>query len=120
MQRRAFVIALVIGTVLQVAMVVAGHFGRDIQNFYMWGGLGFSLVAGIIYGRLSLGAWLPALLLGGVAGAVCGLIGIFISYILGDVPAELMLFGTIGSLVSGAFGGAVGKLTTGLRANASA
>jgi hypothetical protein len=45
-----------------------------------------------------------------VAGAVCALIGIFVSYVLGDVPASLLALGTVSSAVTGAFGGWVGRL----------
>jgi hypothetical protein len=48
--------------------------------------------------------------MGGVlAGAICALIGIAVSYFLKDVPASLMLLGTLSSAVTGAIGGWLGS-----------
>ena len=42
---------------------------------------------------------------GAIAGAACALIGIVISYLLGDVTAAVIAFGTLSSAVTGAIGG---------------
>ncbi|MEO5902967.1 MAG: hypothetical protein ABIQ55_03035, partial [Gemmatimonadaceae bacterium] len=47
---------------------------------------------------------------GAIAGGICALIGILISHLLGDVPASLLLLGTVSSIVTGAIGGAIGKV----------
>jgi hypothetical protein len=57
--------------------------------------------------------WSADLLGGAVAGGVCALLGIAASAILGDVPPSLLLLGTVSSVVTGAIGGAVGKLIFG-------
>ena len=49
---RALVLATVVGTILQVAMVVAGHSNKSIAALFAVGGMGFSLVAGLIYAYL--------------------------------------------------------------------
>jgi hypothetical protein len=46
---RALVLATVIGTVLQVIMVVAGHSNKSIAALFAVGGMGISLVAGVLY-----------------------------------------------------------------------
>jgi hypothetical protein len=46
---------------------------------------------------------------GTIAGAVCALLGILVSFLLGDVPATLLALGTISSAVTGAIGGAIGR-----------
>jgi hypothetical protein len=108
---RAVAVATIIGTVLQVVMVLAGHSNKSIAGLFAVGGMSFSLVAGLAYAMLARGGPTSSLIIGGmVAGAVCALIGIFISYRLGDVPATLMLLGTVSSAVTGALGGWVGKL----------
>ena len=110
MNSRALVLATLFGTILQVGMVVAGHSNNSIAALFAVGGMGFSLVAGVIYAYLARGGSTSSLALGGlVAGALCAVIGIFVSYLLGDVPASLLVLGTVSSAVTGAIGGAVGR-----------
>jgi hypothetical protein len=45
-----------------------------------------------------------------VAGGVCAFVGILVSYLLGDVAAAVLGFGTASSAVTGAIGGLVGKV----------
>ena len=107
---RALLIATIVGTVLQVAMVVAGHSNKSIAGMFAVGGMGFSLVAGIIYAVTARAGTTGSLAIGGlVAGALCAFIGIFVSYMLHDVPMSLLALGTISSAVTGAIGGAIGK-----------
>jgi hypothetical protein len=107
---RALAIATVVGTVLQIVMVVAGHSNKSIANLFAVGGMGFSLIAGLVYAVLARGGATSALVIGGaVAGAVCAFIGIFVSYMLHDVPVTLLALGTISSAVTGAIGGLIGK-----------
>lgn len=111
--QRALVIATAIGTVAQLAMVVAGHTNPAVAATYAVGGMGFSLLAGIIYAWLARAnaSTLGALASGGaLAGGICAFLGILVSRILGDVPTSLLLLGTISSVVTGAIGGALGKL----------
>ena len=107
---RALLLATAVGTVLQVAMVVAGHSNRKIAGLFAVGGMGLSLIAGLLYAASARGATTSSLVVGGmVAGAVCALIGIFVSYRLGDVPVSLLALGTISSAVTGALGGWLGR-----------
>ena len=108
---RALVIATVLGTVLQVAMVVAGHSNKSVANLFAVGGMGFSLVAGLVYAIVARGGATSSLAIGGlIAGALGALIGIFVSYMLHDVPVTLLALGTVSSAVTGAIGGLLGKL----------
>jgi hypothetical protein len=110
MNTRALVIATIVGTVLQVAMVVCGHVSPSIQKLFAVGGMGFSLIAGVVYTVLAGGASAGSLAVGGaVAGGICAFIGILISHLLGDVPTSLLLLGTVSSIVTGAIGGWVAK-----------
>ena len=107
---RALLIATMVGTVLQVVMVVAGHSNKSIANMFAVGGMGFSLVAGIIYAVTARSGTTLSLAIGGlVAGGLCALIGIVISYMLHDVTASILAIGTLSSAVTGAIGGAIGK-----------
>jgi hypothetical protein len=102
--------ATLIGTVLQVAMVVAGHFDPYIAlHVFMFGGMAISAIAGLVYGRGAAGM-AGAALGGAIAGGVCALIGIAVSVALGDTAAMILAFGTLSSAVTGAIGGVVGRL----------
>jgi hypothetical protein len=108
---RALRLAAVLGTVLQVAMVLIGHTSPAVAALYAVGGMGISLLAGLAYAHWARGASASAATVGGlVAGALCAFIGILVSYLLGDVPASLLALGTISSAVTGAFGGWAGRM----------
>jgi hypothetical protein len=94
-------------TVLQILMVVAGHFNEFIRiNGFAVGGMSISLVLGGLCAIRSAGAMSQALLHGGIVGGISAFLGIGVSLALGDVPATLLLLGTSGSLVAGLIGGA--------------
>ena len=112
--RSALLRATLVGTVLQLAMVLSGHYNASIANLFAVLGMTISLVAGLLF---ALWAKLPtvgASAVGGlVAGGICALVGIVVSYALGDVPAMIIAFGTVSSAVTGAVGGAVGRALAG-------
>ena len=110
MNTRALIIATVVGTILQVCMVVLGHSNQSVKNLFAIGGMGFSLIAGIVYAIVAGGGTAGSLALGGaIAGGICAFLGILVSHLLGDVPATLLVLGTISSIVTGAIGGWLGK-----------
>ncbi|HEX4295965.1 MAG TPA: hypothetical protein VHZ29_17655 [Rhizomicrobium sp.] len=111
--------ALLAGTVLQVAMVVAGHFEPFVAlHVFALGGMAISLLAGLLYGRAA-AAYGGAALGGAIAGGGCALIGIALSVLMGDTQAMVLAIGTVSSAVTGAIGGALGRLIFG-NATASA
>ncbi len=101
--------ATAIGTALQVAMVVAGHFIPVVRDYgFAIGGMGISALAGWL--ATAPGARLaPALGSGAFAGGVCAALGIGVSVLLGDVPPSLLLLGTGSSLVTGMIGAAISR-----------
>ena len=108
---RALGLATVVGTILQVAMVLLGHTAPAVASLFAVGGMGISLLAGLAYAYWARESRASSAAAGGaIAGAACALIGIFVSYLLGDVPASLLALGTISSAVTGAVGGVVGRL----------
>ena len=103
-----------VGTLLQLAMVIAGHFIPAIaQHGFAIGGMIISAIAGFLYSRGDRSSWAQALVGGGVVGGGCALIGIAVSTALGDVPAFILLLGTGSSMVTGCLGAAIGKVATG-------
>lgn len=107
--------ATALGTLLQTAMVLAGHSVPAVAQLFAVLGMTLSLVAGVAYalwaragGQRTAGRWAAAG--GAIAGGACGLIGIAISFALGDVPAPVLGFGTAASAVTGALGGVAGAV----------
>jgi hypothetical protein len=90
---------------------VSGHYNKSIANLFAVLGMTISLVAGLLFALWARQPTLGSSALGGlIAGGVCALIGIIVSYALGDVPPMIIAFGTLSSAVTGAIGGAVGHL----------
>ncbi|HEY1313055.1 MAG TPA: hypothetical protein VGE92_04220 [Steroidobacteraceae bacterium] len=110
MNTQPLVTATLIGTILQIGMVLAGHWIPAVQGAFMFGGLGLSCIAGAIYELRARGSWGGAAVGGVIAGGVSALAGIAVSWLLGDVPATLLLLGTSGSAVTGLLGGVAARL----------
>lgn len=110
MNRKALINAVVVGTIGQLAMVLAGHWVAGIQPLYPILGTLISLVAGVLYARTVKGSWGDSLLGGALAGGLCALIGIAVSVLLKDTETNILLFGTGASAFGGVIGGAIGKL----------
>jgi hypothetical protein len=109
MNRQTLIKATLIGLVLQLIMVVSGHFVPPIKECFGIVGMLISLLAGVIYVRTTRGSWGDSLLGGALAGGICALLGIAVSFALGDVDAGVLIYGTLGSAVAGLIGGAIAK-----------
>ncbi len=102
--------ATVVGTILQVAMVVAGHYIPAVKEQFALGGMSISAVAGFLATRGVAGASVAGAAKGGViAGGVSAFLGILVSTLLKDVPSSVLGFGTAGSAVTGVIGGLLGR-----------
>ena len=110
MDRTLLVRTTAIGTVVQLAMIGAGHFAPVIRDHvFAIGGMLISLLAGLLYAWQALGGWGPSLGGGAIVGGVFAAIGIAASVALGDTAAAVLGFGTVASVISGLVGGAVGR-----------
>jgi hypothetical protein len=108
--RRGLIMATAIGTVAQIVMVVVGHSSPAVAQMFAVGGMGISLLAGLGYTLTTPTPTASSAVLGGaIAGGVCALIGIAVSFALKDVPAFLLAAGTLSSAFTGAIGGALGR-----------
>jgi hypothetical protein len=100
-----------IGTGLQLAMVIAGHFNPSVAHLFAPGGMTISALAGALAALASRPASLgSAAGRGAAAGGISAFVGILVSYLLGDVSPAVLGFGTASSAVTGALGGLVGKV----------
>lgn len=108
--RSALFQATTIGTVVQLAMVIVGHFVAAVAALFGPLGMLISLAAGLLYAaRAKTSGYGAAALGGAVAGGACALIGVVVSFALGDVTATILALGTLSSAVTGAIGGTIGR-----------
>lgn len=99
---------IIVGTVLQLAMILVGHFNEFVRmNVFAVGGVTISLVVGALYGATSAASAKEGALGGAVVGGACALIGIVVSVLLGDTEPLILVVGTVSSSVTGLIGGAV-------------
>ena len=109
-QRTELVKATALGTVLQLGMVLTGHWLPSVAQLFALVGVTISFVAGLAFTTWARPEGLGVAAGGGaVAGGVCALLGIAVSLLLGDVTASVLVFGTVGSSVTGALGGVAGR-----------
>ncbi|HKU60352.1 MAG TPA: hypothetical protein VJQ44_03975 [Gemmatimonadales bacterium] len=109
-QSTALLKSTALGTLLQLIMVIVGHFATGIAGAFAEGGMAIAGVTGLLYsiwgGKDSLGG---AALGGAAAGGLSAFLGILVSHFMGDAPVALLHVGTAGSAVTGAIGGMVGR-----------
>lgn len=98
----------VIGTLLQLAMILGGHFDEFIRNnVFAIGGMLISMFAGAMWARMHARGKRAASLGGSLVGGGCALVGIAVSVVLGDTEAMILAIGTVSSMVTGAIGGVI-------------
>ena len=101
--------ATLTGTVLQVIMVVLGHYVPAIAQSYPIVGTLIGGITGFLFGKWAGRPGRGASASGGaLAGGVAGLLGSAVSYGLGDVPGQTIGVATLSTIVAGLIGGAVG------------
>jgi hypothetical protein len=111
MNKLALLSAIFLGTFLQLAMVIAGHFIAFIRaDVFALGGMAISLFAGLYFGLRAGGNWSGRLWGGAAAGGLCAFIGIAVSVLLGDTALAILVIGTASSAITGLIGGALSKL----------
>jgi hypothetical protein len=99
---------VIIATILQVAMVVAGHFNEFVLlNLSAILGVGIPLVVAFFYGRHVVSGK-TAMWGGVVIGFVGAFVGIALAILMGDQTAALLAFGPASSAVTGVIGAAAG------------
>jgi hypothetical protein len=99
------------GTVMQVLMVVVGHFLPDTQAWlFPIGGTLIGFITGWLAGHGSLGSAGGRATNGGIAGGVAGALGSLVSTALGDVPLGNIAIAGGSTLVAGAIGGVLSRV----------
>ena len=99
---------IAIGTVLQLAMVLTGNQVAAVAALFGPVGVLISLAVGLLWAREAARGYGHGAGGGAFVGGGCALLGIVVSWLLGDVTASILLLGTVSSAVTGALGGLVG------------
>jgi hypothetical protein len=108
----AFRTATIVGTVLQLAMVISGHWIQFIKlNVFAIGGMFISALAGVVYARSAHTDRRTSAIQGALVGGLSALIGIVVSFALGDVTASILVIGTVSSAIAGAIGGGLAPVS---------
>ena len=114
---RILVRALVVGTVLQVIMVVLAHFVPWVMiHVFEFGGMMISATAGYLYAMDSGKGYFPGATAGAIVGGGCALVGTAVSASLGDIATRVIPFGTAVCVLTGAVGGLFGQMAANWRA----
>ena len=95
---------IVVGIVLQVAMVVSGHYSEAVINLSAVLGVGIPLLVGAVFGATRAASFKDASLGGFAIGIVGAFIGILLAILMGDQEWMLLTFGPISSAVTGMIG----------------
>jgi hypothetical protein len=93
-----------ISVVLQVAMVVTGHFVEAVINLSALLGMGIPLVVGGVFGASKASDYRNALSGGFTIGIAGAFVGILLAVLMGDQEWLLLTFGPISSAVTGLIG----------------
>src|ERR1700733_1804956 len=116
-EQRPLLIATFVGTVLQVAMVLIGHFVPWVAlHVFMFGGMMISATVGYLYARDVGRGYGFGAFGGAISGGICALLGIAVSVVLGDTQPFVLALGTSISVLTGAVGGVFGQMSAAILA----
>jgi len=108
--------ATLVGTILQIAVVVLGHFIPFISlHASLFAVMFIAGLAGLFYARDLDRGWALGTLGSVIAGTIGALIGIAMAVAIGDKPASLIRFVIVASLLSSAAGGPFGQMAANMR-----
>ena len=108
-----------IGTVLQVAMVLLGKVSPEVGQNFAIGGTTIAAVTGVLASLMNRQPAMGGAVGGGaIAAGVSALIGTVVSMATGQTGMDTIMIGTGSSIVAGALGGVVGQLFGGRKTGA--
>jgi hypothetical protein len=109
--------AMLVGVVLELALVLAAHFLPVLKpRLLLFGCMLIAGVAGLLYARDLARGYARGALGGGISGAASAIVAVGVSNILGDRPDLFMPYGVMVSTLTGAIGGLFGQFDARLRA----
>jgi hypothetical protein len=108
--------AITVGVLLQVTMVVLGHYvGWIVLHVYAFGGMMISGTAGFLYAQDVGAGYGPSALCGLIAGTVCGIVELVLIVLLRDMLPFALAIGIAVSALTGVAGGLWGQLSANMR-----
>jgi len=105
----------IVGTILQVLMVVVGHLipGLQDQGLFPIGGTAIAALVGFRFAKKTVGAPMGITLSGAaIAAGIGGLLGALVSHLLGDVAFNTIAIAGGSTAVAGLVAAFVGWLTS--------
>ena len=108
--------ALMVGVILEVALMLASHFRPRLQVHYaLFGIMMIAGTAALLYARDLARGYVMGALGGLVIGAACGVAAVATSNLLGDQPESFIPYGVMICALVGAIGGLFGQYAAWVR-----
>jgi hypothetical protein len=108
--------ALIVGTVLEIALMIASHVRPLLQIHYaLFGCMMIAGTAGLLYARDLARGYIMGALGGLVIGAACGIAAVASANVLGDQPERFIPYGVMICALVGAIGGLFGQYAAWIR-----
>jgi hypothetical protein len=111
LDNRALQRAIVVGTMLQVVIVLLAHFSAWIEaHAFLFAGMMISATVGYLYALEVARGYARGAYGGAIAGGACAVIGIALAVVLGDMTGRIFVIRDLISVLTGAVGGIYGQL----------
>ncbi|HEY4125569.1 MAG TPA: hypothetical protein VGM36_13205 [Rhizomicrobium sp.] len=108
--------ATLVGIVMEVVLVVAGHYVPWVElHVFQFGGMMIAAIAGYLYGMDSAKGWGASSLGGAISGGTCGIIGIAVAVVLQEMPMIGLIVGTLICILTGTVGGLFGQMAANMK-----
>lgn len=108
--------ALIVGTLLEIALMIASHFRPWLQIHYaLFGIMMIAGTAALLYARDLARGYVMGALGGLVVGAACGIAAVATANVLGDQPEQFIPYGVMICALVGAIGGLFGQYAAWIR-----
>jgi len=103
--------AMLVGAVFELLLVGAGHLQPWLKPlFFLFGCMLIAAVMGLLSARDLAGGFGLGALGGATAGAVCGMVAVSASSLMGDRPDLYIPYGVMVSTLTGGVGGLFGQI----------
>ncbi len=108
---RALQRATTVGILLQVVLVLLAHFSTWVEEHaLLFGAMMISATSGYLYAREVAKGYGRGAYGGAITGGTCGIVGVGISLLLGDVSPVALTVRLLVSVLTGAVGGIYGQM----------
>lgn len=108
--------ALIVGTLLEIILMIASHVRPLLQIHYaLFGCMMIAGTAGLLYARDLARGYIMGALGGLVVGAACGIVAVASANVLGDQPEQFIPYGVMICALVGAIGGLFGQYAAWIR-----